>query len=340
MAALVGIALRLLTNRRASGQRSFMALDLETYRALGLDTLAPLSVNGRDRSDFVVSLNAPGDAPYHPCPEAYPEPDVPRGEVTTFRDWRERDTAFPGMLQDVRVYYPPQSPADENGHDVIVFQDGQYYSAASGSVRATAVLDSLHARSEIRPTMAIFVDPGRPAGAERGDAAATAQRSVEYDSVNDTYGRFLIHDLLPWIEREYGTRFSWDPTRTTLVGISSGGIAAFAAAWWFPEQFGRVLSHCGSFVNIRGGHNLAFAVRAKPRKPIRVFLQSGEADASYITGDWPLGNKTLAAALDFARYDYRFEFGTGGHSLRHGGAIFADSLRWLWREAEPREPAS
>jgi hypothetical protein len=24
-------------------------------------------------------------------------------------------------------------------------------------------------------------------------------------------------------------------------------------------------------------------------------------------------------------------FGEGGHSLAHGGAVFADALRWLWR---------
>ena len=37
----------------------------------------------------------------------------------------------------------------------------------------------------------------------------------------------------------------------------------------------------------------------------------------------------MAAALSFAGYDLRFEFGTGGHNLRHGGALFADALRWL-----------
>jgi len=36
-------------------------------------------------------------------------------------------------------------------------------------------------------------------------------------------------------------------------------------------------------------------------------------------------------ALDWAGYDYRFEFGTGGHSIAHGGTLFADSIRWLLR---------
>ena len=38
----------------------------------------------------------------------------------------------------------------------------------------------------------------------------------------------------------------------------------------------------------------------------------------------------LAKALEYAGYDYRFEFATGGHTLRHGGALFANTLRWLW----------
>ena len=305
-------------------------LDFETYHALGLDQLAPIAVNGRDRSDFVVSLNAPGDANYNPCPEAYPGPDIPRGEIVSIKDW-DGARVFKGTLRDVRIYVPAGVRSEEP-HNLVVFQDGNFYLPREGAVRATAVLDSLHAKGEIAPTAAVFIDPGRPPGSDRRDDVASAQRSLEYDSITEAYGRFLLEDLLPFAEVHAGVRFSADPARRALVGISSGGICSFAAAWHFPEQFGRVMSHCGSFVNIRGGHNLESLVRKTPRKPLRIFLQSGEADASYITGDWPLANKTLAAALAFAGYDHRFEFGVGGHSLRHGGAIFADSLRWLGRD--------
>jgi enterochelin esterase family protein len=40
----------------------------------------------------------------------------------------------------------------------------------------------------------------------------------------------------------------------------------------------------------------------------------------------------MAAALKFAGYDHKVVFGDGGHSGRHGGAIFPDTLRWLWRD--------
>jgi enterochelin esterase family protein len=40
----------------------------------------------------------------------------------------------------------------------------------------------------------------------------------------------------------------------------------------------------------------------------------------------------MAAALKFAGYDHEFVFGGGAHNGNHGGAIFPDSMRWLWRE--------
>ena len=117
-----------------------------------------------------------------------------------------------------------------------------------------------------------------------------------------------------------------------MCGVSSGGIGAFMAAWHFPDQCRRVLSHCGSYTDIWGGHNCPSLLRTNPRKPLRVFLQSGANDVNSPFGDWALANQTMASALAWAGYDYRFEFGTGGHNLHHGGALFADSLRWLWRD--------
>jgi enterochelin esterase family protein len=64
---------------------------------------------------------------------------------------------------------------------------------------------------------------------------------------------------------------------------------------------------------------------------LRVFLQDGSSDLDNLHGNWPLANQQMASALKFAGYEYKFEFGTGGHSGEHGGAIFPDSLRWLWQ---------
>ena len=73
-------------------------------------------------------------------------------------------------------------------------------------------------------------------------------------------------------------------------------------------------------------------VQATQRKPLRVYLQSGKNDIQTLFGHWPTANMSMAKALEYAGYDSRFEFGQGGHSLRHGGARFAKTLRWLWRD--------
>ncbi len=303
-----------------------MSLDFDTYRELGLDLPAPREMNGRTRASFVATLNEPADIVYNPCPEAYPRPGTPEGTVSAHPGWTGA-RIFPGTRRDVSVYrtpgLDPTTPAA-----LLVCQDGAAYLAPKGPVRAAQVLDVLYAKGQIGPTVAVFVDPGR---LEDPDAPPEAQRSLEYDSLTADYGRFLIEDLLPFVEAQGGLTLDADPTRRILCGISSGGICAFTAAWRFPEAFGCVLSHCGSFVNIRGGHNWPFILRATPRRPLRVFLQSGTGDGVHFTGDWPLANQAMAKALEWSGYDYRFEFGVGGHSLRHGGALFAESLRWLWR---------
>ena len=39
----------------------------------------------------------------------------------------------------------------------------------------------------------------------------------------------------------------------------------------------------------------------------------------------------LVDALQFAGYDYKTVWGDGGHNGKHGGAIFPEAMRWLWR---------
>jgi enterochelin esterase family protein len=154
-------------------------------------------------------------------------------------------------------------------------------------------------------------------------------RSVEYDTLGDAYVRFLLDELLP--EALAGLTISSDPAQRTICGMSSGGICAFNAAWERPDVFGKVISHVGSFTNIRGGHVYPSRVRAAAPKPLRVFLQGGAKDLDREAGNWPAANFDMATALALKGYDYRFEFGAGAHDLKHGAAVFPATLRWLWR---------
>ena len=305
-------------------------MDIKTYQELGLhlsmnDETERRVINGRSNAEIQGALATPGDRQYHPGPEAFPAAETPRGGVRSHRDWAG-SSVFAGTKRDLWIYTPagfdPAGPAPA----LMVFQDGGGYLNREGPVRAAAVFDTLIAAGEMPPTIGVFVMPGRLEG-----LADNIQRSREYDSVTDAYVRFLLEDLLPFVEAEIGCALTTDPARRTICGISSGGICAFTAAWYRPDAFGRVLSHCGSFTAIRGGHNYPYLIRSTDRKPIRVWMQSGSADADIILGSWPQANQAVAASLEYAGYDCKFVFGEGGHSLAHGGAVFADALRWLWR---------
>jgi enterochelin esterase-like enzyme/sugar lactone lactonase YvrE len=129
-----------------------------------------------------------------------------------------------------------------------------------------------------------------------------------------------------------GLNVSTDPADRAVCGISSSGICAFTVAWEKPDQFGKVLSHIGSFTNIRGGWAYPGLVRKTKDKPkaIKVYLQDGRDDLNNLHGNWPLGNQDLAAALQFAGYQYRLEMTDGGHSSQWGGERLPDALKWLW----------
>lgn len=307
-----------------------MPLDSETFNKLGLSSPIPAVVNGRENG---VNNLPEWESSYHPCIESIPSNDIAKGQVSKFSDWQE-STVYPGTSRQLWIYQTPNlEPSDRP--QVLFFNDGAWYLSRSGPVRATNVLDHLFHHGEIPATLAIFVTPGVPDHDVRGPIESydntLAQRSLEYDALTPRYGEFLFSELLPLAESHAGVNASENPCHRTVCGISSGGIAAFSVAWFHTDQCQRVLSHCGSYTDIWGGHNYPSMVRRTPRKPIRVFLQSGENDANTPFGDWALANQTMASALEYAGYDYRFEFGVGGHSLNHGGALFAESLRWLFR---------
>ncbi|MEX0742434.1 MAG: alpha/beta hydrolase-fold protein [Phycisphaeraceae bacterium] len=257
--------------------------------------------------------------------------NVPRGTITE-HVFHSSD-AWGGTIRRYWIYVPDQYDGSEPAA-LMVFQDGHAYVSETGDFRTPIVLDNLIHAGEMPVTIAVFINPGQRGDElpeKRGWAAQPNNRSVEYDTLSADYATFLIDELLPEVTNTY--RLSEDPEMRAIGGISSGGICAFTVAWERPDAFGKVLSHVGSFVNIRGGHNYPALIRKAEKRPIRVFLQDGSNDLDNQHGNWWLGNLQMQAALKFADYDYEFVGGEGGHNGKHGGAILPDSLRWLWRDS-------
>lgn len=264
---------------------------------------------------------------YRLGPDSLEQEGVPKGQLV---DGSMVSQIYPGSTHEYKIYVPAQYTGEPVPY--MVFLDGitQYLSPM---VNANVVLDNLIAAGRIPAMIGIFVEPG-----DKGDGMPIygggfvepgSNRGKEYDSTDDLFSRFLLEELIPLVAKDYA--LSEKPEDHALCGASSAAQAAFSAAWHRPDQFRKVVSHIGSFTAIRGGDCNPDRIRKNPAKPIRIFLQDGSHDLNIIYGDWVLANKTMASALEYRGYDYKYVLGEGGHNIEHGGAILPETLEWLWR---------
>jgi len=280
---------------------------------------------------FAATLRtAPAADDYAYTPDSFPKPGVPKGKVTQFR-WKD-SKVYEGTERDCWVYVPAQYDG-KTPACLMVFQDGGGFVSEKGAFRAPVVFDNLIHAGEMPVTVGVFVNPGKFPTPGREEKDWRTNRSFEYDTPSDQYARFLESEILPEVAKSVKLRT--DAAGRAICGSSSGGICAFTAAWERPDLFSKVLSHVGSFTNIRGGDVYPGLIRKTERKPIRVLLQDGCNDLDNLHGSWPLANLSMASSLRFMEYDYKLVFGDGGHNGKQGGATMPEALRWLWRDTRP-----
>jgi gluconolactonase len=263
--------------------------------------------------------------------------DVPHGVVTKHEIVSGK--AYPGVHHNYWLYVPAQYDG-KTPAAVMVFQDGGGFQNPQGAFRVPVVFDNLIAKKQMPVTIAIMIDPGNLPALDGVKSQSRGERSYQYDTPTDRYARFLIEEVLPKVGQEY--KLTDDPNLRAIGGTSSGGICAFTVCWERPDAFRRVLSSIGSFTNLRGGNQYPDLIRKTEPKPIRVFLQDGEQDLNNFAGSWWIANQDMAAALEFAGYDVRFDKGTTSHDSKQSGPLFPEALKWLWRDyGKPIEkPAS
>jgi enterochelin esterase family protein len=279
------------------------------------------------------------DTYYKLGPDSLEQEGVPRGKIVG--PMTLPCQVYPGTAHTYWVYVPaqydPKKPAA-----LMVFNDGQAFKNETGDLRAQNVLDNLIYRREIPVMIAVFINPGKtpdqpePNPKEWGDR--TTNRPTEYNTPDDKYAKIICDELLPDLQKAYN--ISPDPEQRGIGGASSGAIAAFMVAWERPDQFRKVVSLIGSFVNLRGGHVYPERILAAEKKPLRIYFQDGRNDNRGLSKagkydekrDWFFQNVRMVDALKKKDYDVNYVWGIGQHSSKHGGAILPDMMRWLWRD--------
>jgi predicted alpha/beta superfamily hydrolase len=145
--------------------------------------------------------------------------------------------------RDVIVYLPPAYDADKKRrYPVLYMHDGQnLFDGATSFIpgqewRADETAQSLIAAGKIEPLIIVGV---YNAGVERVNEYTAAQDSnYKAGGRADLYGRFLVEELKPFIDRTYRTKI--DAKNTGLGGSSLGGLISLYLGLKYPTVFTRI----------------------------------------------------------------------------------------------------
>ena len=240
----------------------------------------------------------------------------------------EKSGIYPGTVHTFQVYIPDKYDGK---------RPAALYVGLDGVLcNAPQVMDSLIAAGKMPCTIGVFLQPGLIKDAE--GTVLRYNRCYEFDSTTGLFARFLETELLPAVEQMTTSggkpiRLSRRPQDRMIFGLSSGGIAAFNAAWHRPDLFSKVFTGVGTFVAMRGGNDMQALVRKTEPLPLRIFIQDGSNDAwNPLFGHWYEGNQMLASALKFAGYDVQCDWSDGGHNVKRSTEIFPQVMEWMWRD--------
>ena len=169
------------------------------------------------------------------------------GNIKRHRGFRSK---IFGNRRDVLVYLPRgYSRFSRKRYPVLYLQDGQnVFDAATSfagvdwSVDETA--QRLIRQSLIEPLIIVAI---ANTGEERiheyaptpGVIDTDAERKKRSKGLARAYGRFLIEELKPYIDRKYRTKH--EAEFTGLGGSSLGGLLTLCLGLWFPNVFTRLM---------------------------------------------------------------------------------------------------
>jgi enterochelin esterase family protein len=188
-------------------------------------------VNGHARLD----PHNPHTAPFGAVPNsevAMPDYRAPRELADApppTRGSAEQHWMVSSVLKDRRTFWiclPPRY-APQVEYPVAYFNDGDGYLRFAELPR---VMDYLIECGEVEPFIAVLIKPNDP--------------EKEY-ARNNSYVRFLVNDLVPWMDDNYPTCAK--ASARAIVGASLGGLLAAHAARRRPNVFGLVGGQSGLY---------------------------------------------------------------------------------------------
>jgi enterochelin esterase family protein len=208
-----------------------------------------------------------------------------------------------GQERTLYVYEPPAAP-----QATIFIQDGiAYYRLA----KMPQIAEALWQQGIIEPVRLVFIEP--------------KDRDREY-WFNPAYEEFLVAELVPWLDSQYG------PTSERgLWGASLGGLVSLWLAWRHPQLFSKVATNSACLTAAPNGGDahhdpewLTEQFAHSSRIPARFYLETG-------TVEWLLApNRRFAAMLADLGYLHHYRERPSGHNWMTWRQGLAPGLSYLF----------
>ena len=216
------------------------------------------------------------------------------------------------------VHVPAGVEPDQPGLHVAVFFDGFGY---SHTMPGPTILDNLIASGRIAPVLSVFIDQKR----------TRVERLRDLCFSSPAFGRFLVREVLPWLQRTYKVHPS--PDRTLLAGLSCGGLAALHWAAEHPERFRLVLSQSGAFQMAQPPDeepgSIIRSMMDRPLLPLRIYMDAGRLEGNYVVpGGMTLlaANRHLRDVLRLKGYGVTYREFNGSHDFESWRETLVDGL--------------
>jgi len=225
------------------------------------------------------------------------------------------DTPITSQSLGYAVNYRVYTPAGYESLDrlpVMFVTDGQDFLAFGKLAEA---LDNLIAGETIRPIMAVFIDP-------RDVNTGENQRDQQFFD-NPQYGRFIVEELVPQIDRMYRTDPS--PQARLIIGASNGGYHSLYFALEQSAAFGLIAAFSPSI-----WHDPAIIEtyqKADPL-PLKFFLATG------VFNDNDYHTRQFQQMLDGKGCELEYLESNEGHSYGNWRGKFDEMLGFFFPNEE------
>ena len=205
----------------------------------------------------------------------------------------QRHSDFPSQIlgnrRDVLVYLPKgYRRSQTRRYPVLYLHDGQNVFDAATSFAgvewgADETAQRLTAAKLIEPIIIVAVaNTGQDRIHEYAPTAASIDPLKRLQSKGSlrVYGRFLIEELKPFIDRKYRTRR--EAEFTGLGGSSLGGLATLVLGLWFPDYFTRLAVLSPSvWWDDCAVYKIVDALDETAKLPLKIWLDTGTREEGW-----------------------------------------------------------